>query len=277
MVITDAQVHLWPADTPERPWPEYGKSYAHGDELLGDEMLAKMDEAGVDRAVLVPPSWEGDRNEFCLEAATRHPTRFAVMGRLAIERDETREVIDTWLEQPGMLGVRLTFHRDFMRAWLADGTVDWFWTAAERLGMPVMVFVPGSIPEIATVAERHPGLRIVIDHLGLYGKLDDLLLERLAPTLGLAQHPNIAVKASCMPNLVSEPYPFTTLQRAIEQVVEAFGSQRTFWGSDVSRLECSLRENVTLFTEECAFLSAEDIEWIMGRAIAEWLNWPVQD
>ena len=51
MKITDAQVHIWPADTPERPWPEYGKGYAHGDELLADEMLVKMDEAGVDRAV----------------------------------------------------------------------------------------------------------------------------------------------------------------------------------------------------------------------------------
>lgn len=52
--VVDAQVHIWPADTPERPWPDFGRSYAHGPELTADEMLARMDAAGVDRAVLVP-------------------------------------------------------------------------------------------------------------------------------------------------------------------------------------------------------------------------------
>ena len=76
-----------------------------------------------------------------------------------------------------------------------------------------------------------------------------------------------------MPSLVNEPYPYPTLQRAIQQVVEAFGPKRTFWGSDVSRLPCPYIENVHLFAEECAFLSDEDLDWIMGRAIAEWLEW----
>jgi hypothetical protein len=33
---------------------------------------------------------------------------------------------------------------------------------------------------------------------------------------------------------------------------------------------------VTLFTEELDFLSATDQEWIMGRGIADWLNWPLK-
>ncbi len=32
-----------------------------------------MGKAGVDRAILVPPSWEGDRNDVALEAAQAHP------------------------------------------------------------------------------------------------------------------------------------------------------------------------------------------------------------
>jgi len=42
-----------------------------------------MDLAGVRRIVIVPPSWEGDRNELALEAARLYPDRFAVMGRIA--------------------------------------------------------------------------------------------------------------------------------------------------------------------------------------------------
>ena len=68
MKITDAQVHIWAADTPERPWVLSGSSYAHGASFRSDQLLAAMEEAGVDRAVLVPPSWEGDYNDVCFAA-----------------------------------------------------------------------------------------------------------------------------------------------------------------------------------------------------------------
>ena len=84
-----------------------------------------MDRAGVDRAVIVPPSWEGDRNDLALEAARQHPDRFAVMGRLALERPESRSLLADWRRQPGMLGLRFTFHTDLQRPWLTDGTADW--------------------------------------------------------------------------------------------------------------------------------------------------------
>ena len=46
-----------------------------------DFLLAEMSKAGVDRIIIVPPSWEGDRNDLALAAAQAHPERFAVMGR----------------------------------------------------------------------------------------------------------------------------------------------------------------------------------------------------
>ena len=62
-----------------------------------------MDAAGVDHAIIVPPSWEGGRSDLAREAALLHPDRFAVMGRLAIERHESRSLIDTWTA-PRLLG-----------------------------------------------------------------------------------------------------------------------------------------------------------------------------
>ncbi len=38
---------------------------------------------------------------------------------------------------------------------------------------------------------------------------------------------------------------------------------------------CSYRQVVTHFTEELDFLSAADLEWIMGRGLVECLRWPV--
>lgn len=80
---------------------------------------------------------------------------------------------------------------------------------------------------------------------------------------------------SCLPCYVDEPYPFPTLHPQIRRAVEAFGPARFFWGTDLSQLPCPYRQPVTLFTEELDFLSVPDKEWIMGRALSKWLNWPL--
>ena len=104
-MIVDAQVHLWKAETPDRPWPTWGRAAQHLDEpLTYPRMLHLMDEAGVDRAVIVPPSWEGDRNDYALEAARAHPDRFAVMGRIALDDPRSRDLLPKWRATPGMLG-----------------------------------------------------------------------------------------------------------------------------------------------------------------------------
>jgi predicted TIM-barrel fold metal-dependent hydrolase len=139
-----------------------------------------------------------------------------------------------------------------------------------------MVFVPGSVPKVNAIATKHPGLRIVIDHLAMHGTAkDSAAFAELPQVLALAKHPNVAVKASALPCFSSEPYPFRGLHPYIRQVYDAFGPQRTFWGTDWTRLTCPYRQAVTLFTEELPWLSAQDKEWIMGRGVCEWLGWPL--
>src|SRR6185436_6939228 len=119
----DAQVHIWAADRPDRPWPAGRAAQAQKPYPVTKEMvLTAMDEAGVDRAVLIPPSWEGDYNDLALEAARLHPQRFAVMGRLPLASPESRSLIGHWKDETGMLGIRVTFHVDAHRRWLFDGT-----------------------------------------------------------------------------------------------------------------------------------------------------------
>jgi predicted TIM-barrel fold metal-dependent hydrolase len=277
MYIVDAQVHIWGADTPDRPWPpgrahQAQKPYP----VTKDLVLAGMNEAGIDRAVLVPPSWEGDRNDLALAAARLHPERFAVMGRLAIEKPESRALVENWKRQPGMLGMRFTFHTELQKPWLTDGTADWLWPAAERAGIPVMVFPPGSLAAVDRIAEHHPGLRLVIDHLAIgTARKDAGAFAHLPDLCALARRPNIAVKASALPCYTSEPYPFRAIHPHVRRVYDAFGPRRMFWGTDWTRLPVPWRQAVTLFTEELPWLSAEDREWIMGRGIAEWIGWPL--
>ena len=137
-----------------------------------------------------------------------------------------------------------------------------------------MVFPPDKIDRILKIAAAYPGLRLLIDHLGLRTSLrDEEILPRIEDLITLAAMPNVGVKATCLPSYVSEEYPFPSLHPVIERVFDAFGPERVFWGSDVSRMGHPYRAVVTLFTDEFPFLSADDKEWIMGKAISRWLGW----
>ena len=121
MHIVDSQLHLWAANTPQRPWPPGRERDAQRPYPIAQEtLLFEMDLAGVSRAVLVPPSWEGDRNDLALEAERQYPDRFAVMGRLALRDPNAHALVAGWKKQPGMLGMRFTFHPSRQGHWLTD-------------------------------------------------------------------------------------------------------------------------------------------------------------
>jgi predicted TIM-barrel fold metal-dependent hydrolase len=276
MTIIDAQIHVWSPDTPRRPWPPGRAVYAHGPSLSAEEVLRVMDGAGVARAVLVPPSWIGDDNSDSLDAAHRYPDRFAVMGRFDPTAPNARDAIARWLEQRGMRGMRFTLHLPPWRAWLTDGTMDWFWPAAESARIPLMINVPGQTPAVAPIAEHHPRLRLIIDHMARAGGTkDDAAFADLDQLLALARFTNVAVKVSSAPSYSTEAYPFPGLHKHLRRIYDAFGARRMLWGTDYSRLPVPYEDAMRLFTDALDFLTREDREWIMGRAAAEWVDWPL--
>jgi len=210
MTIIDAQVHVWPPETAERPYIKEDASKPHRPVAFEyPDLLGEMTAAGVDRAILVPPSWEGYRNDYALEAAQKYPNRFAVMGKVPLNDCASEAKMASWLNQPGMMGFRISFRHAGTHSWLDGGTADWFWAAAEKYDIPVMVFAPFAVEKIGEIAERHPGLRVIVDHMGLNVQWRG---KDLAPgvdvLLKFARLENVAVKASCLPCYVDEPYPF---------------------------------------------------------------------
>jgi hypothetical protein len=108
-LIVDAQVHLWKAESPDWKWVP-GLKPQLPEPFTIERLVPMMDEAGVDRAVIVPPSWPGDRNDYALEAVKRYPTRFRVMGRIPLQDPKSADLLPKWKEQQGMLGVRVSFN-----------------------------------------------------------------------------------------------------------------------------------------------------------------------
>lgn len=277
MIITDSGSHIWRAASASNPWMP-GRT-AHLDTPIGYEDIRRMmAEAGVHRQILIPPSWEGDRADYSLEAAAKYPDQFAIMGRVPLQQpDAGRRILETWKAQPGMLGVRLTFHHAWDQEWFTDGTADWFWPLAERLAIPVMMNVPTVLPEVAKVAARHPNLKLIIDHMGrLRGMKDETF--KLDKTIALARYPNVHVKLTLIQECTTDSYPYKNIQPEIRRLIDAFSPRRSFWGTDLSvllsRTKSTYRQAVTFFTQEMGY-SDGDLEWIMGRAISECLPWPV--
>ena len=271
--IVDAQVHLWLAETPDWKWVP-GRKPQLPEPFTIDKLVPMMDEAGVDRAVIVPPSWPGDRNDYALEAVKQYPRRFAIMGRIPLDKPESAALLPKWKEQSGMLGIRLTFQRD--QAAMLD-RADWIFPAAEKAGLPIMFFAPDNIPRFAAVAERHPGLTLIIDHMSL--TLEIAKERRIKPAIDevvkLAKYPNVSVKVSATVNSSMEPYPFRDMTDHIKRCFDAYGPKRCYWGTDLtnSLAKATYRQRITHFTEELPFLSEEDKDWVMGKAILARLNW----
>ncbi|WOH79327.1 amidohydrolase family protein [Bradyrhizobium sp. BEA-2-5] len=284
-VIVDSQVHLWPASTPERPWLPGAKPQLP-EPFTIERIIPLMDEAGVDRVVIVPPvSLEGERIDYAQEAVKPYPGRFAIMARVALDKPDRAARLATWRDQAGVLGVRLNFGPG-EAAWLTDGTADWFWPAAEKARLPVMFLTSGQTSLFARIAERHPQLTLIIDHMGVGAGLrprsdssdsirNNAVPEAIAQSVALAKFANVSVKLSSVPLISTEPYPFRDVTPHIHRLFDAYGPERCHWGTDLTNsfARATYRQRVTEFTEELPFLTDSDKDWIMGRAILARLRW----
>jgi predicted TIM-barrel fold metal-dependent hydrolase len=270
MQVIDAQIHLWSKGAvmpPHRTTP-----------YLLNEALRDMDAAEVHGAIIHPPSWDVDSLALAIEAVRQHPERFAILGRIPLDEPDKRSLIETWKQHPGMLGLRYTFLRPHMKSWPVDGTMDWLWPAAERLGLPIALMADEFLPLIGRIAERYRDLRLVIDHFGAaHGKKDREAFVTMPQLLALAKYPNVAVKVTGGPQYVTDNYPFKSLTPRYKAIYDAFGPRRMFWGTDVTRMPCTWRECLTHFTEHQEWLPEADKALIMGRSIADWIGWESAD
>jgi len=271
MLIVDSQIHLW----------QNGKMSGHHRQIptySKDDALAEMATAGVNCAVIHPPSALGEAvNVLAVEAVRAHPGTFCILGHFDLQSPDRERIVAHWRERPGMLGFRFTFNQPHQQAWWTDGSLDWFWKACEQAALPVGLLAGGHMAALAKIAARHPRLKLHIDHLGRIGGgrggTDDAAFADLPEMLALAALPNVAVKMSGAPSYSSQPYPYRNIHGYLRQIFEAFGPDRCFWGTDITRMPCSWRQCVTMFTEELPWLSGRDRELVMGKALCEWIGW----
>lgn len=274
-MIIDAQVHAYERNHPDRPW--VGK-LAGPAEVTGAGMVAAMDEAGVDGAILVSP-WTMYRYDpsYAIEVHRDHPGRFALVRPFDPEAGDVRAQLAHWAAQPGAVGARIML----ARGGPADADhpgVAAIADEAGRLGLPLNILCWGLLDVVDQLAADHPATRIVIDHLGLHQPFEpppppDPWAD-LPRVLELARHDNVVIKVTGACTLSHEPFPYADLWDPLARVFDAFGLDRCLWGTDWTRATnlLSYREGVEAFLVTDR-LSDDDRAQLMGGTLTEVYGW----
>lgn len=93
------------------------------------------------------------------------------------------------------------------------------------------------MPQFRAIAERHPNLKLIIDHVGLtYRTQDDMALANIPALVDIAKLPNVALKATGAPAYSTSYYPWRNLHDGLHRLFDAFGPDRFFWGTDITRM-----------------------------------------
>jgi L-fuconolactonase len=273
--VIDAQVHAYERDHAGRPW----KNVLHGpDEVTGDQMVAAMDDVGVDAAILVSP-WTMYRFDasYAVEVQAAHPDRFALVKPIDTRAADITDTISDWADQPGAVGVRIMMVRGVPTD-PDDPGVNEVLAAAGKSGLALNLLCWGRLDQVAALAARHPDTRIVIDHLGLQQPFEPPCppepFAELPAVLSLASHDNVAIKVTGACTLSQQGYPYADIWEPVERIIESFGIDRCMWGTDWTRAVelLAFRQGVDAFRES-ASLSPAERDALMGGTLSDIYGW----
>ncbi|HZT50266.1 MAG TPA: amidohydrolase family protein [Hyphomicrobiaceae bacterium] len=276
MVIIDSQVHAYERDHPGRPWA----AVLHGPpQVTGEEMVAAMDAAGVDAAILVSPftMYRYDAS-YAVSVHAAHPGRFALIKPVDPTDPAVADTIAEWKKQKGAVAVRIMMTRGNVSTDPADPGIARVLTAAARNGLPVNLLCWGRLDQVDQIARANPGTQLVIDHLGLQQPFEPPAppqpFAELPKVLKLASYPNVTIKISGACTLSHEPFPYKDIWDPLARIFDAYGLDRCMWGTDWTRAVALLtyKQGVDAFrlTDR---LSDSDRAKLMGGSLQKVYKW----
>jgi predicted TIM-barrel fold metal-dependent hydrolase len=250
MRTIDSQVHVYERNQPGRPW--HGV-LAGPPEVTGDQMVAHMDAAGVDGAILVSAftMYRYDAS-YALEVRKRHSNRFALVKPVNPADPAVPEIMQDWKRTPGAVGARMLLVRSGLATDAADPGLNLVLATAARLSLPMNLHIAGRLDQGIELIRRHPDTQVIVDHLGL-------------------------VQGAC--TLSREPYPYNDIWDPVCRMIDAFGIDRCLWGTDWTRAVnfLTFKQGVDAF-RQTGRISDSDKAKLMGANTARAYGWaPGQD
>lgn len=273
--IIDVHPHVISDDMQRFPLaPLSGKQSAWSSErpVTWQQMLDRMDEAGVARAVLVQASTcYGHDNRYVADAVAARPDRFAGVFSADLLADDAIDKIRHWTDL-GLSGLRVfiaghttadhSARLDDARAFPA-----WRYAEANRIPVSVQLRADG-LPQLQVLLERFPEARILLDHFARPVLDDGPPYQQASALFGLARYPNLVLKYTTH-NVRESAQGASTPQQFLRKAVDTFGASRIAWGSNFPASPGSLAELISLARDAAGSLSAAEQRAVFsGTAIS---------
>ncbi len=169
----------------------------------------------------------------------------------------------------GLLG----FHPE---ARLDTPDIAWLWAEIEAHGMVLVLDLgkPGSrsyqTQAVRAIAEDHPGMKIVIAHLGQPGPEFEAapeLWSQWQEQIELGRLPNVWFDCAALPAyLPDEDFPFPSAGRYLHLAIEQIGAAKIMWGTDQPGLlsHANLPHLVKIIRQQTGFLPSQDQALVLG-------------
>lgn len=261
MSAVDIHPHVIAADEKRYPRAPLGgkqSDWSRERPVDAGQMLRAMDEAGIEKSVLVQASTcYGHDNSYVADAVAAHPDRFAGVFSVDMLAPDAPYRIRDWIDR-GLSGLRVFIagHSTSHDARLDDPRSFPAWLTAVELNLPVCVQCRTShLPQVEALLKEFPRARILLDHMA---RPDPDKPESL---LALARYPNLFLKYTTH-NVRDAGARAGEFMR---RVVDAFGARRIAWGSNYPASPGALRQLVDVARQAVAALPAADQDWIFYR------------
>jgi L-fuconolactonase len=214
---------------------------------------------------------------YAVSVRRAHPTRFALVKPVDTQNPAVEEVVADWAKTDGTVGIRIMMNDELTKD-PDDPGINRTLAAAGRHGLPVNLLCWGRLEQAAAMAAKHPGTRLVIDHLGLQQPFEPPVpaepWSAMPQLLALAKHDNVAVKISGAGTLSHQGYPYPDIWDPLARIFDAFGFDRCMWGTDWTRATAFLTyaQGVDAFRQTDRLTDAERSA-LMGGTLQKIYGW----
>jgi predicted TIM-barrel fold metal-dependent hydrolase len=233
-----------------------------------DDMIAAMDEAGVDKSAIVQASTcYGHDNSYLADSIAKHPARLTGVCSVDVRASDAVERITHWRSR-GITGLRL-FTGGSTHAidpsWIDEPATHAAWDYAAQTGMSVCVQITAKgFPNVLAILKKFPKVKIVLDHLAFPDVSDGAPYVAAASLFSLAPHENIYLKLT--PRIFTETRQGkATPETFFPKLVSEFGASRLAWGSNYPATPGPLSKILATAREALVSVSAKDQEWIFAK------------
>ena len=267
--VIDIHPHVISPDTqryPRAPLGGRASDWSQARPIAGEQMIAAMNAAGIDKAVLVQASTcYGHDNSYVADCVAAEPRRFAGVFSVDMLAADAPERIRYW-KRRGLIGLRVFIagHSTAQQVRLDDPRSFPAWQCAAEEALPVCVQLrPPGLPQLEALLERFPGARVILDHMARPVLDDGPPYAKAESLFRLARYPNLFLKLTTH-NVRDARQGRATPQSFFARVIEAFGARRVAWGSNYPASEGTLS---ALFVEARAPLGGRtpaEREWIFS-------------